>query len=86
MSEIVNRLTRCPVCNDTFTYRYQTTVEQNEHLVIRMRCPFCKTRLAVDVNSYTRRKDTIFRSVDDDEESQMITLELPEELQATVEE
>ncbi len=88
MREIENRLTRCPSCKDTFTYRYQTTGGQEDNLIIKMSCPFCKTRLKVDLNPYTRTMVTSYKALNgnNSEESQTIALELPLELPATVEE
>ncbi len=87
MSRIENRLTRCPACNDTFTYRYKTTEEQEDNLIIKMICPFCKKRLKVDLNPYTRRTVTVYKDMKgNNSESQTIALELPPELLAITEE
>ncbi len=57
-----NRLTRCDNCNETLTYRYKVTPEQGEDLIIKLSCPFCNTKLQVDLNPYSRKQINLLRS------------------------
>lgn len=88
MHPFKHRLTRCPACDDTFSYRYNVTPEPGDQLIIRATCPFCKVKLKIDLNPYTRRTMVSYKGDEDhpDGESGIIELELPAELPGTVEE
>lgn len=77
-----NRLTRCRNCRETFTYRYRVTPEQGDNLVINLGCPFCRTRLQVDLNPHTRKKITSYRTTADNSKKREATVLDPAALPA----
>lgn len=83
MSQFENRLTRCPGCNDTFTYRYPTTVAP-DNLLIRTTCPFCKVPIKIDLSAYQRPNVVIYRGETDSSKTNSLILQLPDELPATL--
>ena len=77
------RVTRCTNCKETFTYRYQTIYTSGENLIIKMSCPYCTTRLKVDLSD-TPKKIVSYRSADKNpENNEAFILNLPTELPTT---
>jgi hypothetical protein len=79
------RLTRCSNCHETFSYLYPLTAQSGDSLIISTSCPYCKTRLRIDLNPYTRRKLASYKSVGSAQEESAIELELPAELPSSSE-
>ncbi len=76
-----SRITHCTNCGQTFTYRYQTIYTLGENLTIKMSCPFCTTKLTLDLSSYATKKIVSYKSVDGNPGSnEAIMLDLPLEL------
>lgn len=79
------RLTRCGKCHETFSYQYPLAAESGDSLIIKTSCPYCKTRLRIDLNPYTRRKLTSYKGAGNAQEESTIALALPTELPSSSE-
>jgi hypothetical protein len=78
------RTIRCSQCSDTFSYLIQIPPEALEqNLLVRLTCPFCKTRLKIDLNSYNRQVVEIYREGTAIPQSEL-RLDLPDELPAQI--
>lgn len=79
------RLTRCAACGNTFTYSYRVTPELGDNLLIKLSCPFCQTRLQVDLSPYSRKQITSYKTAGQESAQPLqIELNLPDELQTTI--
>jgi len=77
------RTTRCCECKDTFSYIIRVSPEQlaQQPLLVELSCPYCKSKLSIDLSPWKRRNITGHKGLGDDSaESGELTLELPEEL------
>lgn len=88
MNQYERRQTHCSACMDSFSYRYKTIPEAGDNLIIKTTCPFCKTKLKIDLNSYTRRTIVSHKGGDDnaEQETETVVLELPDELPGIIDE
>ena len=81
-----NRATRCAKCQESFTYRYRTDCQQEENLIVKMRCPFCGTKLQVDLRPFAKKKMLLYKSADKIQKNGESVVELPAELPTTIRE
>jgi len=93
MNQLIDerRITHCKKCNDTFTYRIQVTPEQlsERRLIVKMTCPFCKSKLVVDLNPWLRPTVTGYKGTGSDAakaDTGDVTLDLPDELPTDLDE
>ena len=78
-----NRLTRCPQCNDTFTYKYRLPDTPDADPIITMTCPFCRAKLRVDLSPYCRDQIISYKGGETDSTGpQPRTFDLPPEIPA----
>ena len=75
------RLTRCPQCNDTFTYKYRLPEDPDADLQIPMTCLSCKTKLLVDLSKYCRKQIISYKG-EKPATPKPITFDLPAEIPA----
>ena len=81
-----NRATRCAKCPESFSYRYRTDCQQEENLIVKMRCPFCDTKLQVDLSPFAKKKMVIYKSTDKTPKTGESVVELPTELPTSIRE
>jgi len=83
MPDFENRTTRCPCCDKNFIYKYRVPANPDTGLIILLTCPFCNSRLQVDLAPYLRRRIVSYKGAGTDEGGFLPpTLELPEEIPA----
>ncbi|MCH9699752.1 MAG: hypothetical protein K0U68_16775 [Gammaproteobacteria bacterium] len=88
MNQFERRQTHCPACKDSFSYRYKIIPEAGDNLIVKTTCPFCKTKLKIDLNPYKRRTIISHKAAGDNAEQETETdiLDLPDELPALIDE
>jgi len=69
-------------CNESFSYVIRATPQQLAQPVVQVNlsCPFCKTKLVIDLSPWLRRTITSYKGIENDTESNELILELPAEL------
>ena len=81
-----NRATRCAECQESFIYRYRTDCQQEENLIVKMRCPFCGTKLQVDLRPFAKNGMVFYKSTDKTQKTGESVVELPTELPTSIRE